>query len=88
VCIVGLCYPKDTTENVHLEREHIVDAAIVRIMKSSSVMKQQQLIVQVEQHLSRFKPDSALIATRIKCLVQREFLKELQDKPEMLRYLP
>ena len=65
----------DTREKVDEERRDIIDAAIVRIMKSRKTLSHNELVSEVIQQLSqRFMPSPALIKKRIEILLEREYL--------------
>jgi hypothetical protein len=48
-----------------LERSHLVDAAIVKIMKSKRVVQYGELITEVQKMCKTFKADIGLIKKRI-----------------------
>ncbi|KIL94890.1 cullin 3 [Fusarium avenaceum] len=87
---------EDTTERKSTEdknnqtRAHIVDAAIVRIMKSRKELSHSQLTSEVLTQLSsRFKPEISLIKKRIEDLIAREYLErpDEDDAPTLYRYV-
>ncbi|KAI9171260.1 Cullin-3-B [Paramyrothecium foliicola] len=81
---------KTTEEKNTQTRAHIVDAAIVRIMKSRKELKHTQLVNEVLEQLSgRFKPDVSLIKKRIEDLIVREYLErpDEEDSPGTYRYV-
>ncbi len=80
--------PTQVIEDVDKERKYTIDAAIVRIMKSRKVLQHNQLIMEVNQQLSRmFKPDFKLIKKRIEDLVSREYLVRDPDNPQQFKYV-
>ncbi|CAM1506650.1 Fc.00g062910.m01.CDS01 [Cosmosporella sp. VM-42] len=81
---------KSTEEKNNQTRAHIVDAAIVRIMKSRKELSHSQLVSEVLAQLtSRFKPEVSLIKKRIEDLIAREYLERPDEDgaPTLYRYL-
>ncbi|QPH00924.1 hypothetical protein C2857_005035 [Epichloe festucae Fl1] len=81
---------KSTEEKNNQTRAHIVDAAIVRIMKSRKELSHSQLVIEVLSQLAgRFKPEVSLIKKRIEDLIVREYLErpDEEDAPSMYRYV-
>ncbi|PHH69453.1 hypothetical protein CDD80_6733 [Ophiocordyceps camponoti-rufipedis] len=80
---------KTTQEKNDQSRKHIIDAAIVRIMKSRKELSHTQLVSEVLGQLSsRFKPEVGLIKKRIEDLIGREYLERPDEEaPTMYRYV-
>ncbi|KAK2591251.1 hypothetical protein QQS21_011059 [Conoideocrella luteorostrata] len=81
---------KTTEEKNNQTRAHIVDAAIVRIMKSRKESSHSQLVSEVlSQLVGRFKPEVSLIKKRIEDLIVREYLErpDEEEAPSMYRYV-
>ncbi|KAH7170766.1 Cullin [Dactylonectria macrodidyma] len=87
---------EDLTERKHTEeknnqtRAHIVDAAIVRIMKSRKELSHSQLVSEVLAQLtSRFRPEVSLVKKRIEDLIAREYLERPDEdgSPSLYRYV-
>ena len=79
---------KKIIEDVESDRKYLVDAAIVRTMKSRKTMLYQQLIMEVVAQLQKmFKPDIKQIKKRIDDLIGREFLERDKENPSLFRYL-
>eukprot|EP00695_Tsukubamonas_globosa_P003537 TRINITY_DN683_c0_g1_i1.p2 TRINITY_DN683_c0_g1~~TRINITY_DN683_c0_g1_i1.p2 ORF type:complete len:88 (+),score=45.61 TRINITY_DN683_c0_g1_i1:161-424(+) len=72
---------------VQEDRKHVIEAAIVRIMKMRKVLDHQQLILEVSQQLMMFKPDPKFIKKRIEDLITREYLERDKDSPNRYKYL-
>ncbi|RMZ83176.1 hypothetical protein DV738_g1402, partial [Chaetothyriales sp. CBS 135597] len=73
-----------TQRRVDDERGHVVEAAIVRIMKQRKTLSHQQLMSETLQQLSaRFQPDVSMIKRKIEALIDREYLERGpdEDKP-------
>ncbi|KAL7901283.1 Cullin [Trichoderma sp. SZMC 28014] len=81
---------KSTEEKNNQTRAHIVDAAIVRIMKARKELSHSQLVSEVlSQLVGRFKPEVTLIKKRIEDLIVREYLERPDEDgaPSMYRYM-
>ncbi|KAL7792964.1 Cullin [Trichoderma ceciliae] len=81
---------KTTEEKNNQTRSHIVDAAIVRIMKARKELSHSQLVSEVLSQLAgRFKPEVTLIKKRIEDLIVREYLERPDEEgaPSMYRYM-
>ncbi|KAM3467387.1 Cullin-3 [Beauveria bassiana D1-5] len=82
---------RTTTEEKNNEtRAHIIDAAIVRIMKSRKELSHTLLVSEVLAQLAaRFKPEVPFIKRRIEDLIGREYLErpDDEDAPGVYRYV-
>ncbi|KAL6403520.1 hypothetical protein AUP68_12874 [Ilyonectria robusta] len=81
---------KNTEEKNNQTRAHIVDAAIVRIMKSRKELSHSQLVSEVLSQLSsRFRPEVSLVKKRIEDLIAREYLERPDEdgSPSLYRYV-
>ncbi|KAH8180040.1 cullin family protein [Sarocladium implicatum] len=79
-----------TEEKNNQTRAHVVDAAIVRTMKSRKELSHTQLVNEVlTQLVGRFKPEVSLIKKRIEDLIVREYLERPDEDgaPSMYRYV-
>jgi cullin 3 len=73
---------------VEEERKHLVEAVIVRVMKSRKTLEHNQLVMEVTRHLtSRFLPSPTLIKQRIEKLIEREYLERSQHDRRVYNYL-
>ncbi|KAJ9081825.1 hypothetical protein DSO57_1010715 [Entomophthora muscae] len=67
-----------TRGEVEASRGHLVEAAIVRVMKTRRRLAHARLVAEVTSHLQiRFQPDPALIKKKIEALIDREFLERI-----------
>lgn len=76
---------KETTkinENLSEDRRHMVEATIVRIMKTRKRLDHNELITEVLKIVSEiFQPSAILIKQRIESLIEKEYLaRDNQDK--------
>ncbi|XP_054804609.1 cullin-1-like [Prosopis cineraria] len=79
---------KKVMEDVNKDRKYLIDAAIVRIMKSRKVLGHQQLVLECVEFLSRmFKPDLKAIKKRIEDLILRDYLERDEDDSNTYKYL-
>ncbi|ORZ13252.1 Cullin [Absidia repens] len=71
---------KQTQDKVDEERQHQIEAAIVRIMKNRKLMEHNALITEVTQQLApRFMPNPVMIKKRVEALIDREYLQRSPD---------
>lgn len=68
-----------STDKVEEDRSIAIEAAIVRIMKARKTLKHTDLVVEVMNQLTLFKPNPRLIKTKIEALIEREFLQRCPD---------
>ncbi|KAL8440423.1 hypothetical protein Efla_000311 [Eimeria flavescens] len=66
----------DVPASVEQDRNHLVEAAIVRVMKGRQRIMHNELVAEVCSHLApRFLPSPALIKHRIEMLIDREYIQ-------------
>ncbi|KAK3990358.1 Cullin [Cladorrhinum sp. PSN332] len=79
---------KETERKNDQTRAHVVDAAIVRIMKQRKELSHTRLTTEVIGQLAgRFKPEISLIKKRIEDLLAREYLERVEGDISAYRYL-
>lgn len=79
---------KSVPETVEEDRRHLVEAAIVRIMKARKTLRHNDLIAEVTRQLtSRFVAEPAFIKKRIESLIEREYLERETDDRRTYKYL-
>lgn len=71
-----------------VERKHVIDAAIVRIMKSRKKLDHNSLLEEVFRQCTLFKPQPSQIKVQVEHLIEREFLKRDAEKRNVYIYLP
>lgn len=74
-------------EDVESDRKHVVQAAIVRIMKSRKIFAHQELVVEVAKQISMFKADIRQIKKEIEGLIEREFIERDETNNAILKYM-
>jgi cullin 1 len=77
-----------THQNVDEERRHLIEAAVIRIMKTKKTLKHGELIVEVMKQLStRFKAESKSIKKCIDGLIEREYLSRSAESANIYNYV-
>ena len=73
---------------VEEDRRHLVEAALVRIMKARKALHHNDLIAEVTRQLSvRFNPAPQFIKKRIESLIEREYLERSLDDHRVYNYV-
>ena len=73
---------------VEEDRRHLIEAAIVRIMKTRKTLQHSNLIAEVTKQLSfRFVPSPQIIKKRIESLIEREYLERTRADRRVYNYL-
>lgn len=79
---------KSTETQIEEERKWVVDAVIVRIMKTRKTLIHSELILEVTKQLqNRFMPSPNLVKKRIENLIEREYLERSDENRSLYRYL-
>ena len=78
----------EVPSSVEEDRKHLVEAAIVRIMKARKTFDHNNLVAEVTRQLStRFVPAPQLIKRRIESLIEREYLERSEKDRRVYNYL-
>ena len=73
---------------VEEDRRHLVEAAVVRIMKARKSLNHNDLIAEVTKQLSmRFVPSPQFIKKRIESLIEREYLERASNDRRVYMYV-
>lgn len=82
---------KRIEEVVHVNRQHRIDALVVRLMKTKKHMTQQQLvsdvISQIMASATSFPVKPRAIKLRIEALIERDYLERSEEDNQQLMYL-
>ncbi|KAJ9475483.1 putative Cell division control protein 53 (putative) [Pseudozyma hubeiensis] len=79
---------KSTEQRVFLDRELILQAAAVRVLKAKKTIKHSELITEVvDQIKSRFTVDVAEIKKVFEILIEKEYMERVEGQRGMYRYL-
>eukprot|EP00931_Biecheleriopsis_adriatica_P074977 TRINITY_DN48942_c0_g1_i1.p1 TRINITY_DN48942_c0_g1~~TRINITY_DN48942_c0_g1_i1.p1 ORF type:complete len:757 (+),score=200.80 TRINITY_DN48942_c0_g1_i1:70-2340(+) len=78
----------DAVPEAPLERNHVINAAIVRVMKSRNRLEHNSLVEEVFRQCTLFKPQPSQIKAQIEHLIDREFLKRDPEHRNVYIYLP
>ena len=77
---------EETHESVLRDRIHVMDAAIVRIMKTRQKLPHNQLISEIYGQL-KFPSKTADLKKRIESLIDREYIERDDKTPNIYNYL-
>ncbi|EPQ27340.1 uncharacterized protein PFL1_05262 [Pseudozyma flocculosa PF-1] len=79
---------KSTEQRVFLDRELILQAAAVRVLKARKTIKHSELITEVvDQIKSRFAIDVSEIKKTFEILIDKEYMERVEGERGMYRYL-
>lgn len=78
----------EVEEKVDEDRRHLIEAVIVKVMKTRRTLDINSLVVESTKILnSKFNPDPQSIKKRIEMLIEREYIARDADDRRVLKYL-
>lgn len=77
---------RETNAEVEQARQHQIDAAVVRVMKTRKTLEHQLLLAELFK-LLRFPVKAADVKKRIDSLIEREYLERDTDDPNKYHYV-
>eukprot|EP00569_Conticribra_weissflogii_P005587 CAMPEP_0171347236 /NCGR_PEP_ID=MMETSP0878-20121228/27306_1 /TAXON_ID=67004 /ORGANISM="Thalassiosira weissflogii, Strain CCMP1336" /LENGTH=1035 /DNA_ID=CAMNT_0011851199 /DNA_START=170 /DNA_END=3277 /DNA_ORIENTATION=- len=73
---------------VEEDRRHLLEAAIVRIMKARKTLNHNDLVAEVTRQLSgRFVPPPQFVKKRVESLIEREYLERDESDRRVYKYM-
>ena len=78
----------DVSQKVDEDRRHMVEATIVKVMKTRRRIEHNALITECTKILSnKFNPDPTMIKKRIESLIEREYLERDPADRKFYKYI-
>ena len=78
----------DVAEKVDEDRRHMVEATIVKVMKSRKRLDHNTLVAETSKILSqKFCPDPVMIKKRIESLIEREYMERDNEDRRYYKYI-
>lgn len=78
----------DLKSKVEDDRKHMIEAIIVKVMKSRRRLSHNDLITEATKLLkTKFNPDPLVIKKRIEGLIEREYLERDKEDRKFYKYL-
>lgn len=75
-------------QEIKIERQHVLDALVVRIMKARKKEQHQSLMTQVINEVKLFKPQPAMIKESFDRLIEKEYLERDPKDRTVYIYIP
>lgn len=79
---------KEIDKAVLRQRQFVIQANIVKVMKTEKELKFPQLIAQTVRNIGLFKPDPKMIKEQVEVLIRDEYMKRDETDKSKLIYLP
>lgn len=67
-------------ESLFIERKHVIEASVIRIMKARRKMEHSALVNEVGKMCNCFLPSQGMIKQIIESLISRDYLERCEDK--------
>jgi cullin 3 len=78
----------DVSDKVDEDRRHMVEATIVKVMKTRRKIEHNALITEATKILSqKFNPDPTMIKKRIESLIDREYMERDNEDRRFYKYI-
>jgi cullin 3 len=78
----------DVSDKVDEDRRHMVEATIVKVMKTRRKIEHNALIAESTKILSqKFNPDPGMIKKRIESLIDREYMERDTEDRRFYKYI-
>jgi cullin 3 len=78
----------DVQEKVDEDRRHMVEATLVKVMKTRRKMEHNALVAEATKLLSqKFSPDPIMIKKRIESLIDRDYMERDTDDRRFYKYI-
>ncbi|KAI8912953.1 Cullin [Powellomyces hirtus] len=78
----------ETHKGIEDDRSMVIQAAIVRIMKTRKVMQNQLLVTEtIDQLKARFRPTVPAIKKCIDMLLEKEYIERMEEQRDMFQYI-
>jgi cullin 3 len=78
----------EVSEKVDEDRRHMVEATIVKVMKTRRRIEHNALLTEATKILSqKFNPDPVMIKKRIESLIDREYMERDADDRRFYKYI-
>ena len=78
----------DVSDKVDEDRRHMVEATIVKVMKTRRKIEHNALIAEATKILcSKFNPDPSMIKKRIESLIDREYMERDNEDRRFYKYI-
>ncbi len=78
----------DISDKVDEDRRHMVEATIVKVMKTRRKIEHNALIAESARILSlKFNPDPTMIKKRIESLIEREYMERDTEDRRFYKYI-
>ena len=79
---------KKQAQRVEKERTFVVQAHIVKVMKTQKTYRFQQVQTDVMRNITMFKAEPAMIKAQIEYLIQNDYMKRDPNERAKLIYIP
>lgn len=76
-----------TKRETSFDRCHVIDAAIIRILKSKKKMYFKDLLVDMQKYIKTFQPEIADIKTRVSRLIDNDFVARDEHDNNLILYV-